>query len=99
MTSDQQSLVPFAKGSICANMAWLTVWPADVIKTQRQSGNYSSSSTMQLLRENIQTGRLFRGIVPGLVRSSISNGSSMVIYEFVHTTLTNRLQLERRDMT
>jgi solute carrier family 25 (mitochondrial carnitine/acylcarnitine transporter), member 20/29 len=99
MTEDQQGLVPFAKGSICANLAWLTVWPADVIKTQRQSGNYVSQSTLQLLQQNIQSGRLFRGIVPGLVRSSISNGSSMVVYEFVHSSLTNHLQLERRDMT
>ena len=45
MTDDRQNLSPFAKGAICANLAWLTVWPADVIKTQRQSGNYASKST------------------------------------------------------
>ena len=52
-----------------------------------------------LLKENIKTGRLFRGVVPGLVRSSIANGSSMVIYEKVHTSLTEQFGLERRDMT
>lgn len=74
--------------------------PFDVVKTQQQSGNYDESkSTLMLLKENIKTGRLFRGVVPGLVRSSIANGSSMVIYEQVHTALTEKFGLERRDMT
>jgi solute carrier family 25 carnitine/acylcarnitine transporter 20/29 len=98
MTEDRQNLSPFAKGAICANLAWLTVWPADVIKTQRQSGNYASKGTFQLLQENLQTGRLFRGLVPGLVRSTIANGSSMVMYEYVLTTLTKKFDLERKDM-
>ena len=92
-------LTPFAKGAICANLAWLTVWPADVIKTQRQSGNYEGKSTLQLLQTNVRSGKLFRGILPGLVRSTVANGSSMVIYEKVHTGLTNYLDLERKDMT
>mmetsp|Transcript_3196 Transcript_3196/g.6891 ORF Transcript_3196/g.6891 Transcript_3196/m.6891 type:complete len:283 (+) Transcript_3196:127-975(+) len=98
MTEDRKNLTPFAKGAICANLAWLTCWPADVVKTQRQSGNYASRSTFQLLRENLQTGRLFRGLVPGLVRSTIANGSSMVVYEYVLTTLTKRYDLERKDL-
>ena len=99
MTDDHSSLTPFAKGAICANLAWLTVWPADVVKTQRQSGNYDERrSSLSLLQENLRTGRLFRGVVPGLVRSSIANGSSMVVYEWVQTTLTQQLGLQRRDM-
>ena len=98
MTEDRQSLSPFAKGAICANLAWLTCWPADVIKTQRQSGNYASRGTFQLLQENFSTGRLFRGLVPGLVRSTIANGSSMVVYECVLTMLTKKFDLERKDM-
>ena len=98
MTEDHQNLIPFAKGSICANLAWLTVWPADVIKTQQQSGRYASKTTFQLLQENLRTGRLFRGLIPGLVRSTIANGSSMVVYEFVLTTLTKTFDLERKDI-
>ncbi|CAB9502716.1 Mitochondrial basic amino acids transporter [Seminavis robusta] len=99
MNSEQTGLTPFAKGAICANMAWLTVWPADVIKTQRQSGNYEKS-TLSLLRDNLRSGRLFRGIIPGLIRSSVANGSSMVVYEWTHTTLSSYWNLqERRDMT
>eukprot|EP00566_Odontella_aurita_P017122 CAMPEP_0113559648 /NCGR_PEP_ID=MMETSP0015_2-20120614/19010_1 /TAXON_ID=2838 /ORGANISM="Odontella" /LENGTH=263 /DNA_ID=CAMNT_0000461301 /DNA_START=420 /DNA_END=1208 /DNA_ORIENTATION=- /assembly_acc=CAM_ASM_000160 len=82
-TPDGMSLTPFAKGAICANLAWLTVWPADVVKTQRQSGNYDINvSSWKLLMENVKSGRMFRGVVPGLVRSSIANGSSMVVYEW-----------------
>lgn len=99
MTEEQNALVPFAKGAICANLAWLTVWPADVVKTQRQSGNYDNKkSTLTLLQENMRTGRLFRGVMPGLVRSTFANGSSMVVYEWVQTTLTQQLGLQRRDM-
>ena len=98
MTEDKQSLSPFAKGAICANLAWLTVWPFDVIKTQCQSGNYASKSIFLQLQENYKNKLLFRGLVPGLVRSTIANGSSMVVYEYVHTNLTRRFGLERKDM-
>jgi solute carrier family 25 carnitine/acylcarnitine transporter 20/29 len=42
-TTDGTSLTPFMKGAICSNMAWMTCWPMDVVKTQRQSGNYDKS--------------------------------------------------------
>lgn len=42
MTEDQTGLTPFAKGAICANLAWLTVW----VSTHAYSViNYSFSST------------------------------------------------------
>lgn len=100
MSSDGKGLTPFAKGAVCANMAWLTVWPFDVVKTQRQSGNYDTrTDSLTLLMDNVKAGRTFRGIVPGLIRSSIANGSSMVVYEFVQTTLTEKLNVRRKDMT
>lgn len=92
-------LTPFAKGAVCANMAWLTCWPMDVIKTQRQSGNYKASATaFQLLAENYKSGRLFRGLVPGLLRSTIANGSSMVVYETVQSEMSNYFGVQRKDM-
>eukprot|EP00536_Pseudo-nitzschia_multiseries_P009102 jgi/Psemu1/288231/fgenesh1_pg.247_\ len=97
-TPDGESLTPFFKGAICANLAWLTCWPADVVKTQKQSGNYADRGTLSLLGDNLRTGRLFRGLMPGLVRSTVANGSSMVVYEYVLTTLTKALDLQRRDM-
>lgn len=99
VTPDGESLTPFAKGAICANLAWLTVWPADVVKTQRQSGNYDAkSSSLSLLKDNIKSGRMFRGVVPGLARSSVANGSSMVVYEFVHKSLSQWMGVGRTDM-
>jgi len=87
---DGTQLTPFFKGAVCANLAWLTVWPGDVIKTQRQSGNYEGVSALRLLQENIATGRLYKGVLPGLVRSTIANGSSMVVYEMLHVALSKQ---------
>lgn len=96
---DSTGLTPFAKGSICANMAWLSCWPFDVVKTQRQSGNFASNiGAIELLKENMKQGKLFRGLVPGLVRSSIANGSSMVVYESVHSHLSLFFDVQRKDM-
>ena len=95
----QTNLSPFFKGGICANLAWLTVWPADVIKTMRQSGNYDgNTSSMTLLKDNIKNGRVFRGLVPGLIRSTIANGSSMVVYEMVESSLSEHFGLQRKSM-
>ena len=99
MTSENNNLTPFAKGAICANLAWMTIWPSDVVKTQRQSGNYSNESALKLQRNNIKNGNMFRGLVPGLARSTIANGCSMVVYEYVHTTLSARAGVERKDLT
>jgi len=98
MDEKAQNLSPFAKGAICANLAWLSVWPFDVVKTQQQSGNYGSKTTAELLRDNFQRGRLFRGVLPGLFRSTIANGSSMVLYEYVQAKLTESLELDRKDI-
>lgn len=97
-TEDGKGLRPFAKGAVAANMAWLTVWPLDVVKTQRQSGNYQGKGTLHLLTENMRSGLIFRGVIPGLVRSTVANGSSMVVYENVHTFLSNMFQVDRKDM-
>jgi solute carrier family 25 (mitochondrial carnitine/acylcarnitine transporter), member 20/29 len=99
MTKDGTSLTPFAKGALCANMAWMTIWPGDVVKSQRQSGNYGNASSISLLRANIANGNMFRGLLPGLARSTIANGCSMVIYELVHTKLSTMAGVGRKDLT
>jgi solute carrier family 25 carnitine/acylcarnitine transporter 20/29 len=76
-------LSPFWLGSICSCMAWLTIWPLDVAKSQLQSGNYQGKSYAYLLWDVFRTGKVLQGIVPGLVRSSIANGCSMVVYKKV----------------
>lgn len=74
-------LSPFWTGAICANMAWLTIWPLDVAKTMVQSGKYSDKSTSILIADIFRTGALYRGLLPGLIRSTLSNGCSMVVYK------------------
>lgn len=96
---DGSQLTPFWKGAICANLAWLTVWPGDVVKTQRQSGNYEGVSSLSLLKENIATGRLYKGVLPGLARSTIANGTSMVVYEMTHVALSQHYRVGRKDVT
>jgi hypothetical protein len=71
----------------------------DVIKTQRQSGNYSKSDgSIKLLYDNFKQGKMLRGLLPGLARSTIANGSSMVVYETVHALLSDFFQVSRKDL-
>eukprot|EP00924_Labyrinthula_sp_SR-Ha-C_P015955 maker-scaffold_4-snap-gene-14.10-mRNA-1 protein AED:0.07 eAED:0.14 QI:0/0/0/1/1/1/3/0/261 len=78
-------LSPFLTGAVCANLAWLSVWPLDVLKSRVQSGNYENLrrrkggvSTMGL--NVFKEGKIFRGVIPGLLRSSIANGCGMSVY-------------------
>ena len=80
-------LSPFMTGAVCSNLAWLTIWPLDVVKSQLQSGKYIGKSYFYLLRDIVKDGLLFRGIVPGLLRSTIANGFSMVAYKKVESIL------------
>lgn len=73
-------LGPFWTGAICANAAWLTIWPLDVVKSQMQSGNYRGASLSVLLVDAVRSGRLFRGLLPGLARSTVANGMAMVAF-------------------
>lgn len=87
-------LSPFMKGAVCANLAWLSIWPLDVIKSQYQSGNYQNKSFIHLLKDAHTQGTLFKGLIPGLIRSSIANGSSMTIFVLVQSTLNSHLITE-----
>mmetsp|Transcript_60330 Transcript_60330/g.156718 ORF Transcript_60330/g.156718 Transcript_60330/m.156718 type:complete len:285 (-) Transcript_60330:12-866(-) len=74
-------LSPFWMGALCSNLAWLTIWPLDVVKSQRQSGNYPGHSSPALLAEAARGGLLLRGLLPGLARSTVANGTAMVAYK------------------
>lgn len=80
----------FWTGAICSNLAWLTIWPLDVVKSQVQSGNYRDKSFVQLLVGNFKSGLVYRGLLPGLVRSFVANGCSMVVYNKILTEMTKR---------
>jgi hypothetical protein len=64
-------------------LAWLTIWPLDVVKSQLQSGRFEGRHYSALLREIVTTDLAYRGLMPGLLRSFIANGLSMVVYKKV----------------
>jgi solute carrier family 25 carnitine/acylcarnitine transporter 20/29 len=86
---------PFIKGGVCATLAWITVWPFEVLKSQIQAGTPGvpeSAGWVERARWVVQNRGgfmgLYRGIGPGIARSLIANGSSMVVFDFVkkHTS-------------
>eukprot|EP00605_Chrysophyceae_sp_TOSAG23-4_P001402 GSChrysophyteH1.ASY1.ANO1.1524.1 assembled CDS len=87
-------LSPFFEGAICANLAWFTIWPMDVVKTMVQSGNYAGRSLPSLLAETVRTRALFKGLLPGLVRSTIANGTAMSIYSRILREIKEKRRLE-----
>ena len=79
---------PFVKGGLCATTAWVLVWPLEVLKNQVQAATAApglppaagwAARAAWVLRERGVVG-LYRGIGPGLTRSVVANGSSMVVY-------------------
>lgn len=85
------SLGPFLTGALCSNLAWLTIWPLDVVKSQRQSGLFEGLSSWRLLSISFRDGKMYRGIVPGLSRSFLANGCAMEAYNWTQKVLQEKL--------
>ena len=83
----QHTVYPGIKAGICANIAWATIWPLDVVKTRRQSGKYDGKSSGWLLRDAFRNGDMYRGLTMGMLRSFIANGVSMEVYTVVEREL------------
>jgi hypothetical protein len=45
-----------------------------------QSGNYKGKGISVLLSDIVGSGALFRGLAPGLIRSTLANGVGMVVF-------------------
>jgi solute carrier family 25 carnitine/acylcarnitine transporter 20/29 len=74
---------PFIKGGVCATIAWWFVWPFEVLKSQIQGNTPGPKSLWARLVYVARSGGilgLFRGIIPGSLRSLIANGSSMIVF-------------------
>lgn len=81
-------LSPFWLGAICSNMAWMTIWPLDVVKSRLQSGKFKEGMSMrQALADSYRSGAMFRGLAPGLLRSFIANGVGMTVMVAVQKEL------------
>lgn len=77
---------PFIKGGVCATVGWILVWPLEVMKNRMQANTEKLGPEVgwvtrahAVLRADGVTG-LFRGIGPGVTRSLVANGSSMIVY-------------------
>lgn len=80
---DVPILGPFFKGGICATLAWWLIWPFETIKSQIQSTNVGPKTITKRLFWFVKKYgffSLYRGILPGSLRSLIANGSSMAVF-------------------
>ncbi|CAD5119835.1 DgyrCDS8418 [Dimorphilus gyrociliatus] len=81
-------LGPFLTSGIAASMAWLLVWPIEYMKAQVQGDYGKRQSSWKRLKETFSSRGgffgLYRGLLPGVMRSFISNGSSMVVMVAAH---------------
>lgn len=95
VTNDGMS--PFMTGALCSTVAWLSIWPLDVVKSQIQSGQSSlaNKGLVGLLKTSYRSGALYRGLAPGLTRSAIANGLSMMVYKEVEKVLK---QINNKDL-
>jgi solute carrier family 25 carnitine/acylcarnitine transporter 20/29 len=82
-------LGPFMKGGVCATAAWVLVWPFENLKNQIQAntagvpaGAGVAARARFVLAHRGGVAGLYRGIGPGLARSLIANGSSMVVFSY-----------------
>jgi solute carrier family 25 carnitine/acylcarnitine transporter 20/29 len=77
-------LGPFFASGFAATFAWWVVWPLEYMKSQVQ-GDYGKRdmSVYQRMRGVVRERGgwmgLYRGIVPGTIRSFMANGTSMIV--------------------
>jgi len=83
---------PFLASGIAATTAWWLVWPLENMKSQVQGAYGKDMPTWKRL-QLAYTDRggvrgLYRGIVPGSIRSFLANGTAMVVMTFAQKKVT-----------
>jgi len=80
-------LGPFLTCGIAATAAWWIVWPLEYMKSQVQGQFGGQKSVLQriqiVLKERGGFFGLYRGLLPGSLRSFIANGCSMISMSYV----------------
>ncbi len=76
-------LGPFLISGVAATMGWWVVWPLEYMKSQVQ-GSYGKDIPVLQRMKNVVRERggyfaLYRGILPGTIRSFLANGTSMIV--------------------
>ena len=75
---------PFAKGGVCATIAWGACFPLEVVKSRVQAAASATTWRAELrtvLQEQGVAG-LYRGFGPGAARSIFANGTSMMVFAY-----------------
>jgi solute carrier family 25 carnitine/acylcarnitine transporter 20/29 len=86
-------LGPYVKGGVCASVGWVAAWPFEVVKSrvQADTGNvYRRMSVPAILSRIVReegARALFRGILPGLSKSFVSNGAAMIALHFTQRNM------------
>ena len=81
----------FLKGGVCATVAWAIAWPLEVAKNKVQGAEgalYKGRSTLAIVRQVAATDGLrglYRGILPGALRSFVANGAGMAVYQLTQS--------------
>eukprot|EP01100_Stratorugosa_tubuloviscum_P014082 TRINITY_DN732_c2_g2_i2.p1 TRINITY_DN732_c2_g2~~TRINITY_DN732_c2_g2_i2.p1 ORF type:complete len:300 (-),score=112.99 TRINITY_DN732_c2_g2_i2:20-919(-) len=74
---------PFIQGGVCATIAWLVIWPLEVIKSQMQGNTPGPNTILQrgiFIFKNKGLKSLYRGALPGCLRCLFANSFAMYIY-------------------
>lgn len=85
-------IAPFFKGGICATLAWWTVWPLEVVKSQIQAASKAGASGLdagpltiaarfRFILRTQGVGAFRIGLLAGTLRSIIANGASMLSFQ------------------
>ena len=76
-------LGPFLMQGVAATLGWWVVWPLEFMKSQVQGKERQELSVLRrmqiIMRERGGFFALYRGIMPGSLRSFVANGTSMIV--------------------
>jgi len=81
----------FIKGGICATMAWGVSWPLEVVKSKVQgveAHRFKGQSMWTILAHTARNEGLrglYRGFLPGAMRSFAANGVGMAAYQLTQS--------------
>ena len=80
----------FLKGGVCATLAWAVAWPLEVAKNKKQGAEaqVKGRSTLTIVRQLAASDGLrglYRGFLPGALRSFVANGAGMAVFQFTQS--------------
>ena len=73
---------------MCATLAWAVAWPLEIAKNQKQGADGSRLSTLAIVRQLAASDGLrglYRGFLPGALRSFVANGAGMAVFQFTQS--------------